>query len=128
MNRNVLARWLDADGRRFPEAGYDFGVREAVSAIAATAAPGAEIVSDVPQIVRFYLEQKGRTDVGVRSFSGHGLSMNAREQWVLVQDAHVYFETADVIAQLRSRHKPVDVYRIDGVTVLEVFRLLIPEP
>ena len=123
MNRNVLARWLDPDGRRFPEAGYDFGVREAVSAIAEAAAPGAEIVSDVPQIVRFYLEQEGRRDIGVRSFSGHGLSNDAHEQWVLVQDAHVYFETEELIAHLRSRSKPVDVYQIKGVTVLEVFHL-----
>ena len=122
MNRNALARWLDADGRRFPEAGYDFGVREAVSTIAAAAAPGAEIVSDVPGIVRYYLDRPGRTDVAVRSFSRHGLSKEATEQWVLVQDAHRHFETEALVAQLRRWHRPVDVYQVDGVTVLEVFR------
>ena len=123
MYRNVLARWLDADGRRFPEAGYDYGVREAVSMIAATARPGAVIVSDVPSIVRFYLEREGRTDIGIRSFSVHGLSPDATEQWVFVQDARVYFETEELIAQLRRRHEPVAIYGLEGVPLLEVFRL-----
>ena len=123
MHRNVLARWLDADGRRFPEAGYDYGVREAVSMIAATARPGAVIVSDVPSIVRFYLEREGRTDIGIRSFSVHGLSPDATEQWVFVQDARVYFETEELIAQLRRRHEPVAIYGLEGVPLLEVFRL-----
>jgi hypothetical protein len=101
-------------------------VREAVLKIAMAAAPGAEIASDVPQIVRHYLERAGRTDMGVRSFSGHGLSKDATEQWVLVQAAHAYFETDELAAQLRSRHSPVDVYEIEGVTVLEVFCLLKP--
>jgi len=123
MHRTTLARWLDPDGRRFPEASYDVGVREAVSQIAAGAAPGAEIVSDVPEVVRFYLSRSPRTDLRVRAFAGSGLSSTAPEQWVLVQDAHGYFETADLIALLRMRHTPVAEHRIDDISVLQVFRI-----
>ena len=123
MNRNALARWLDPDGLRFPEAGYDFGVREAVSKVARAALPGADVVSDVPHVARHYLDEAGRRDVRVRSFSKHGLSRDVTEQWVLVQNAHVYFETDELIAQLRRRHSPVERYDVAGVTVLEVFRL-----
>jgi 4-amino-4-deoxy-L-arabinose transferase-like glycosyltransferase len=123
MPRTTLARWLDADGRRFPEAAYDFGVREAVARIAASAAPGAEIVSDVPEVVRFYLARRPRSDIQVTTFSGSTLYKTATEQWVLVQDAHVYFETEQRIALLRLRHAPVAEYRIRDMPVLQVFRI-----
>jgi hypothetical protein len=123
MHRNPLARWLDADGRRFPEASYDFGIREAVAQIAASAAPGAEIVSDVPQVVEFNLARSPRNDIQVKSFSGSTLYDTATEQWVLAQDAHVYFETEQLIALLRLRHRPVAEYRIGDVPVLQVFRI-----
>lgn len=123
MHRNALAEWLDPDGIRFPETAYDYGVREATAQIAAIAGPGAEIVSDVPEVVRFYLPEHRRKDLTVRSFSGEGLSLHAAEQWVLVQDAHLYFETEALIAQLRMWHSPAHEYRVEGVTVLQVFRL-----
>ena len=40
--------------------GYDFGVREAVSRVVTDAMQGAAIVTDVPQVVRFYLDQSAR--------------------------------------------------------------------
>jgi len=123
MHRTALARWLDADGRRFPEGGYDYGVREAVSQIAARAAARADIVSDVPEVIRFYLERSPRRDLQVKSFAGDGLSREANEQWVLVQEAHEYFETEELIALLEMRHQPVAEYRVNDVIVLQVFRI-----
>jgi hypothetical protein len=123
IHRATLARWLDPDGRLFPESAYDFGVREAVAQIAATAVPGAAIVTDVPQVVRFYLDRSGRTDIEVTSLSTAGLSDSATEQWVLVQDAHIYFETEELVALLRMRHTPATEYHLADVTVLQVFRI-----
>ena len=123
MHRTTLSRWLDPDGRRFPEGGYDVGVREAVAQIMQSAAPGAAIVSDVPQVVKFYAARGPRTDLQVRSLSATGLSNNTTEQWVLVQQSHIYFETAEPIALLRLRHTPVAEFRVDDVTVLQLFRL-----
>ena len=123
MHRTAVGRLLDADGQLFPEASYDYGVREAVSHIVTRAAPGAAIVSDVPQVVRFYLDRSSRADLRVESFSASGLSNQAAEQWVIVQDAHVYFETQELIAMLRMRHQPVAEYRINGVSILQLFRI-----
>jgi len=123
FHRTTLARWLDSDGRRFPESTYDFGVREAVSQIAAAALPGATIVTDVPEVVRFYLDRGSRGDLQITSFSAAGLSADATEQWVLVQDAHVYFETRELVALLRMRHAPAAEYRINDITALQLFRI-----
>lgn len=123
MHRTTLARWFDPDGRRFPESSYDFGVREAVSQIATSAAPGAEIVSDVPRVVEFYVSRGPRTDLQVKSLSSSGVFSNTTEQWVLVQESHLYFETEELIALLRLRHSPVAEFRMDDVTVLQLFRI-----
>ena len=123
MQRTTLARWLDVDGRRFPEGSYDFGVREAVSQIVASARPGAEIVSDVPQVVQFYLSRTPRTDLRVNSLSSSGVFGNTTEQWVIVQESHLYFETEELIALLRLRHTPIAELHMDDVTVLQLFRI-----
>jgi hypothetical protein len=123
MYRTPLGRWMDRDGERFPECGYDYGVRNAVGRITGVAPPGAEILTDVPQVVRFYLGRSGRTDLRVRSLSGTGLFENTTERWVLVQNAHLYFETEQLIALLRMRHAPVTEYRIKDVRVLQVYRI-----
>lgn len=123
MHRTTLARWLDPNGLKFPEAAYDFGVREAVAQVVQRAAPGAVVLSDVPQVVEFYLSRSRRTDLHVRAFSAAGLSSNMTEQWVLVQESRVYFETEELIALLRLRHKPVAEFRINDVTVLQLFRM-----
>jgi len=123
MHRTTLARWLDADGRRFAESSYDFGVREAVSRVVASARPGAAILSDVPQVVEFYLSRSPRTDLQVKSLSGNGVFSRTTEQWILVQESHVYFETEEPIALLRLRHRPIAEFKMDDVTVLQLFRV-----
>jgi hypothetical protein len=123
LHRNALARWLDAEGRRFPEQGYDVGVREVVLRIASHADPGAEIVTDVPAVVEFYLARSGRSDLVVKTFSATGLSGHATEQWVIVQQSHIAFETAELIAMLRMRHTPVVEFAVNGVRILQLFRI-----
>src|SRR5262249_34569928 len=49
----------------FPEETYDFGVREAVAAIAKTAEPSATIVTDAPAVAAHYLIGRGRSDLSV---------------------------------------------------------------
>lgn len=105
----------------FPEESYDYGVREAVEAIAVAAAPGAAIVSDASLVVRYYVERAGRADLAVRTLSEDGLTGHG-EQWVIVQDAHIYFENQQLVTQLR-RETPWREYRLRGTSVLQVFRL-----
>jgi hypothetical protein len=124
MHRTAFARWLDDDGRRFPESSYDFGVREAVSRIVASARPGATIVSDVPQVVAFYLSRSPRMDLHVKPLASNGVFSSTTEQWVIVQESHVYFETEELITLLRLRHRPVAEFRMDDVAVLQLFRIV----
>jgi hypothetical protein len=120
--QNAIGERLARPAETFPEEAYDFGVREAVAAIAAEARPGAAIVSDVPMAVEYYLRRAGRGDLEARSLSGQGLRMSG-EQWVLVQDSHTYFENAPVVVQLRQDGSPLQEYRLGGTPVLQVFRV-----
>jgi hypothetical protein len=120
--QNAIGERLARPAETFPEEANDFGVREAVAAIAAEARPGAAIVSDVPMAVEYYLRRAGRGDLEARSLSGQGLRMSG-EQWVLVQDSHTYFENAPVVVQLRQDGSPLQEYRLGGTPVLQVFRV-----
>lgn len=122
VHRNSVAARLEPQGSAFNEEAYDFGVREAVAAVVREAAPGAAIVSDVPQVVRYYLGRTGRSDIAVRALSGDGLARSG-EQWVFVQDDHIYFENALTLEQLRRWYSPWREYRLRSDVVLQVFRL-----
>jgi hypothetical protein len=81
------------------------------------------ILSDADAVVSHYLSRAGRSDLEARSLSQYGLNGRRRERWVLVQDAHRYFENAGVIEQLRGRSRPWREYSMRGTPVLQVFRL-----
>src|SRR5262249_2302320 len=104
--QNAIGARLDAPGSVFPEETYDYGVREAVAAITANAAPSAVIVSDAVGGVAYYLARSGRPDIAVRALSIAGLPAAARETWVIVQDEHMTFENRLVVERLRAREKP----------------------
>jgi hypothetical protein len=100
--QNAVGERLGPPAATFPEETYDFGVREAVSAIAAAAAPGAVIVSDVPAVVAHYLERGTRRDLRVGSLSRGGIPPRDPEVWVIVQDEHITFENQLLVWQLRG--------------------------
>jgi hypothetical protein len=123
LHQNGLASSFAPPGWLFPDDEfYDAGVREAVADIAAVAKPGAIIASDAKKVVQVYLERAGRTDIEARSLSSKGLPMHAAETWVVVQDAHIYFENRGMIEQLRARGAPVREYRVGGGVAVQVFR------
>src|SRR2546425_4128955 len=121
--QNGIGDLLNAPGSTFPEETYDFGVREAVTTIAAEAAPSAVIVSDAPAVVEHYLRSGRRPDVQVRSLSGDGIPSGAREVWVIVQTEHTTFENRVLVEQLRSREKPWAQFRAGEVVAAQVFRV-----
>jgi hypothetical protein len=77
-------------------------VREAVSAIAGSAAPAAVIVSDAPDVVAHYLKLSRRQDLRAASLSASGLPSREPEVWVIVQDEHLTFENQLLVQQLRG--------------------------
>jgi 4-amino-4-deoxy-L-arabinose transferase-like glycosyltransferase len=119
--RNALGAALAPPAATFPEESYDYGLREAVGEIAGAARRGAAIVSDAPMATSRYLGAR-RPDMEARSLSAGGLRA-VGEQWVIVQDARIYFENQAMVRQLREQRRPWRVYRLEGTTVLEVYRL-----
>jgi 4-amino-4-deoxy-L-arabinose transferase-like glycosyltransferase len=122
IHRNLLGAAQAPAVTVFPEEAYDYGVREAVHAIASVAAPGAAIVSDAPMVVEHYLSQLSRRDLSVRTLSQDGLHGRG-EAWVLVQESHIYFENAGIVAQLRQSQRPWREYRLGGTVVLEIYAI-----
>lgn len=122
--QNAAGRWLFHPGSVFPDDElHDAGVREAVAAIAADAAPGAVICSDATAVVEEYLERNGRTDIRACSTSHDGLPMTAADTWVIVQDGHIYFENVQVIEQLRRQTEPWRQIDAGGVRAAQVFHI-----
>jgi hypothetical protein len=122
IHRNIVGAAQAPAVTVFPEEAYDFGVREAVGAITAVAAPGATIVSDAPMIVEHYVSRSSRRDLQLRTLSQDGLH-GGGELWVVVQESHIYFENAGIVAQLRQSLRPWREYRLGGTVVLEVYRI-----
>jgi hypothetical protein len=121
--RNAVGERIAAAGATFPEEAYDYGVREAVAAIAETAQPPADVVSDAPAVVTYYLNAAGRTDLQVRSLSGQGIAYGRQPSWVIVQDDHATFENHEVVEQLRRQSVPWREFRAGGALAAQVFRL-----
>jgi 4-amino-4-deoxy-L-arabinose transferase-like glycosyltransferase len=120
--QNVLGARLATASAVYPEEAYDYGVREAVAAVCEAAGSGAVIVSDANMVVDYYLQRANRRDIVSRSLSGDGLLPHG-DQWVLVQDNHLSFENAGVVAQLRAQRQPWREYRLHGRLALQVFRV-----
>src|SRR5258706_4584285 len=100
--QNAIGERVAPPAVTFPEETYDFGVREAVSAIASAAGPAAVIVSDAPGVVGHYLEGSTRPDLRVASLSGGGIPLREPEVWVIVQGEHITFENEMLVSQLRG--------------------------
>jgi hypothetical protein len=121
--QNAIGERLAAPAVTFPEETYDYGVREAVAAIAAAAEPSALVVSDAPAVVAHYLESSGRADLQARSLSGQGISHGAKESWVIVQDEHATFENERVVEQLRQHATPWREFYARDALAAQVFRI-----
>jgi hypothetical protein len=122
MFQNAVGERLAPPAVTFPEETYDFGVREAVSAIAGAAGAGAVIVSDAPDVVAHYLRGSTRPDLRVGSLSAGGIPPREREVWVIVQDEHITFENQLLIWQLR-RAAPWREMAAGSARAAQVFRI-----
>ncbi|HYY41956.1 MAG TPA: glycosyltransferase family 39 protein, partial [Pyrinomonadaceae bacterium] len=80
---------------------YDDGLREAIKLICEHAPPGATIAHETPGVVRYYLQQYGRTDLQSRALSDPQFDVNAqpRPAYFILQRGRTYFENRDKMAQ-----------------------------
>jgi hypothetical protein len=107
----------------FPEETYDFGVREAVAAIATAAEPSAVIVTDAPAVAAHYLDGSGRSDLLVRSLSVDGIPHGSHEVWVIAQDEHMTYENQLVVEHLRQHETPWREFHAADALAAQVFRM-----
>lgn len=123
LSQNVVGARIAPPGWFFPDDEfYDAGVRETVRSIAAVAAPGAVVMSDATGVVDQYLRLAGRSDVRSLSLSHDRLPPAPTGIWMIVQDAHVYFENQGVIEQVRRRLRPSFEIRAAGVIAAQAYR------
>jgi hypothetical protein len=125
--QNAIGERLAPPAVTFPEETYDFGVREAVSAIAGAAAPAALIVSDAPDVVAHYLQGSSRPDLRVGSLSGGGIPSRGPEVWVIVQDEHLTFENELLVWQLRGTAPWLEI-AAGNARAAQVFRIVRRDP
>jgi hypothetical protein len=121
--RNTVGERMAPAGQTFPEEAYDYGVREAVAAIAETAEPADSIVSDAPAVVAYYLKAADRMDLQVRSLSSQGIPSAHQSSWVIVQDDHATFENHDVVELLRRQSVPWREFHAGDALAAQVFRI-----
>src|SRR4029077_8213919 len=121
--RNAVGERVAAAGETLPEETYDYGVREAVAAIAGTAGQAGFVGTDAPAVVAYYLKAGGRTDLQVRSLSSQGIPYGCQQSWVIVQDDHATFENHGVVEELRRQSVPWRAFRAGDALAAQVFRI-----
>jgi hypothetical protein len=119
--QNGIGARLDPRGTAFPEDTYDFGVREAVAAIAADAPGPAAVVSDAPSVVARYLRASGRSDLVAVPLSTGPHAFDGHDAWVILQDEHTTLENRLVMEQLRARERPWREFRANDRVAAQVF-------
>jgi dolichyl-phosphate-mannose-protein mannosyltransferase len=122
LARNVIGDRLGGPPLFPDDELFDAGVREAVSAIAAHAAPGAVVCSDATAVVAEYLARAGRHDMRSQSIAHDGIPMDAVETWVVVQNGHTYFENASTIEALQRRLPAWAETRVGRASAVRVYR------
>jgi dolichyl-phosphate-mannose-protein mannosyltransferase len=122
LSRNAIGERLAPAGAMFPEETYDYGIREAVSAITQIAEPGAAIVSDAPAAVAYYVEHSGRTDLRVQSLSAEGLPAADTTAFVIVQPEHLTFENREIVTHLQRTSAPWREFYAHDALAAQVFR------
>ncbi len=92
-------------GRYFPhDEYYDDGLREAIRFVCETAPRGSTIVHETQGVVRFYLQEFGRTDLQSQVLSDPKFKVDANQDaFFLLQRGRTYFENRDKMEQVRNQ-------------------------
>ena len=119
---NALA--ADRAGHFFPhDEFYDDRLREAIRFVAGRAPRGATVVHETPGVVRYYLEEFGRTDLQSRVLSdpSYRLEDAPRPAYYLLQRGRTYFENHGKMDEVRRRLPKIHEESIRGASAVEVY-------
>ena len=102
---------------------YDDGLREAIRYVSERAPQGATIAHETPGVVRYYLEQYGRTDLQSRVLSDQDFQPADAPvpTYFIVQRGRTYFENQEKLKEIRARYKKVFEIKINGASAVEVY-------
>jgi hypothetical protein len=66
------------------------------------------VISETPSVVRYYLEQNGRTDLRAGVLSDSNLTLNFEtDMFIILQRGRTYFENKEKMDQVRNRYSIV---------------------
>jgi hypothetical protein len=103
---------------------YDDGLREAIRFVCENAPQGAAIAHETPGVVRYYLEQYGRTDLQSRVLSATDFHLEEvlnKPAYIIVQRGRTYFENQDKVKQVRATLPKVYEVKVEGASAAEVY-------
>ncbi|MEW6210427.1 MAG: phospholipid carrier-dependent glycosyltransferase [Acidobacteriota bacterium] len=98
---------------------YDLGARESIHFIAEHAPAGATVASEIPGVMRYYLEHYRREDIKAEIISRPG----GAPRLVLLQSGRVYFENREDVDAIRRDFRAVQSSSYNGTAASEVFDL-----
>ncbi|HEY0004815.1 MAG TPA: glycosyltransferase family 39 protein [Pyrinomonadaceae bacterium] len=104
---------------------YDDGLREAISLICEQAPQGATIAHETPAVLRYYLGERGRTDLQSRALSDPKFKLEeaSRPLYVIIQRGRTYFENVEKTREVRARGTKVYEGLVRGSVAVEVYKL-----
>jgi hypothetical protein len=103
---------------------YDDGLREAIRFVCQTAPQGGAIAHETPAVVRYYLEQYGRTDLQSRVLSAADFKLEDelnKPTYIILQRGRTYFENQEKLAQVRATLPKVYEVKVEGASAAEVY-------
>jgi hypothetical protein len=100
---------------------YDLGARESIRYIAEHAPEGAVVASEIPGVMRYYLERYNRTDIRSEIISRQRFDKGGNPDLVLLQMGRVYFENRENLDLVRRDFLPVQSSSYEGADASQVF-------
>ena len=101
---------------------YDDGANEAIHFVCQRAPQNANIVSEIPGVVRYYTEKFGRKDLQSRVLSDPNYAPSTQEPtYVILQKGRTYLENQAEMKDVRERFTLVYADCIKGHTAAEVY-------
>ncbi len=101
---------------------YDLGARESIRFIAETAPPGAQMASEIPGVVQYYLERFNRPDIRSEIISQPSFTLNGgRPDFVMLQRGRVYFENRENFKLIEMNFPIVQASVYEGAAASRVY-------
>lgn len=101
---------------------YDLGARESIRFVAETAPPGARMASEIPGVVKYYLDRFNRSDIRSEIMSQPSFSLTRDPpDFVLLQRGRVYVENIENFNFIEKNFPIVQASVYEGAAASRVY-------